>query len=164
VAGYPLHHLVVGREFGVLAWQTNAWAALVGKLDSLTSAPKYYASHPDEALRLPIWPAFDGIAISYRPPSDSNWKRACRVWHTQLSHLADSLQKPILQSHANLIGDDKVVQFKNRLRFWAPNVVLKGLVLNSIYSVSVFSDQRVDYFSFVQDEAMLETLRAYQAE
>ena len=66
-------------------------------------------------------------------------------------------------SHANVIGEEKTLQFKNKTRFWDAEVAVSGIVLNTIFGQSILSDTS-RYFGAKQDAELQAYLKDYTSE
>lgn len=105
------------------------------------------------------------IAIFYHQPAEGNWKTQAQQLHSLLgkSLMGQPAKQPparLFIAQANLIGPSKTVQFKNKLRFWPPEVQLDGVCINNLFNTSVLSDTSA-YFGAAHDEELQAYLREY---
>jgi hypothetical protein len=150
--GYPVQRLVLGTEFRPWEDRLHAWRQLTARLDTATQAQLIYTAEAPRIPTVALWPAVDAIGVSYIPSPRGNPKVSCRKWNRAIAETARKHDKPVFISHTNLIGQDKLIKFKNRLRFWHEDVRLSGVNVNTIYPVSVLTDT-TKYFGMKTEQA-----------
>ncbi len=159
--GYPLQRLIIGNEFKELERRPpHEWRHLTDSLRALSKAKLVYSTTPERVRNVNIWPLLDEIGIAYLPVADGSLKRAHRAWHEDISELVRTYDRPVYISHANVIGDDKLLQFKNKTRFWDEEVRVNGINLNTVYGTTVLSDTS-KYFGWQSSPDALEYLESY---
>ncbi|MFW5658746.1 MAG: glycoside hydrolase family 113 [Bacteroidota bacterium] len=160
-AGHPLQRLIIGNEFKELERRpAQEWHHLTDSLRAFCDAKLVYSTTPERVRNVNIWPLVDEIGIAYLPVADGSLKRAHRTWHEDISDLVRTYEKPIYISHANVIGDHKLLQFKNKTRFWDEAVRVNGINLNTVYSTTVLNDTS-QYFGWPSSPEALDYLKSY---
>ena len=109
------------------------------------------------------WDTPDAVGILYLPPGNQVIKPYFRDINQRLSPLFIYHQKPLYILQSNLVGDEKLLVFKNQLRFWEPEVDVQGIVLNSLYCHVSLIDS-VTPFSLANDRAFGTYLQEYVGE
>lgn len=159
--GTALQRIVIGTEFGPVEGETAQWDSLLAWVRTQTPAPLVYTrfvgslSHPPD-----LWRRVDEIGLAYEAAPDGNTKRACRDWNTRAGALAREMGKPVFISGANLLMQEKDLQFQNRLRFWEEDVRLSGLNINCIYTVTALTDTS-QYFALPPGSPEREVVEGY---
>lgn len=113
---------------------------------------------PLEGLQDLNWSPALGIIAA--PAPDGNSKAFAQQWHSEAAALSQSSGKPIFLVQANLLGQNRLEQLQNHLRFWPKDVWVRGIVLNTIYTTpSVLDDST--HFGLANDPDLIAWLRAY---
>ncbi len=127
----------------------------------LFSGQIVYAGVPEVLERAEFdWNTPDAIGVVYLPPEPDEIKPHFREINQHLSTLLQRHQKPVYILQSNLVGDEKLIVFKNQLRFWNDAVDLQGIVLNSLYCHISLSDS-TSPFSLKGDQAFGTYLKTY---
>lgn len=160
LASAKVNRLTLGTYFEPIESETKHWQALFQSVRQVTKIPLLYVASVERAGKIRFWQSCDEIGIFYQTSIEQNDKVYAREWNEKLSALALKEKKPIFVAQANLIGENKLIQLENRLRFWDEDVVLKGLVVNNIFPIPAVCDTNT-YFGLAKDEAMLDYLKGY---
>lgn len=107
-----------------------------------------------------VWDICDVVGVVYHEPPDLDYKPYFREINQSLSQLLVEHQKPVLIVHTNLVGKEKLLMFKNQLRFWDKEVELKGIVLNSLFCESPLADSS-SHFGLANDRDFQRYLKRY---
>jgi hypothetical protein len=160
LASAKVNRIALGTYFEPLESQTKHWQALFRSVRQVSRIPLLYVASVERAGQIGFWQSCDEIGIFYQTSIEQNDKVYARKWNEKLSALARREQKPLFIAQANLIGENKLVQLENRLRFWDKNVNLKGLVINNIFPVPAVCDTNA-YFGLANDNEILNYLKDY---
>ncbi len=118
----------------------------------------YLAGRPDLLLSESIsWDSNYELAVKYDAPPDEQFKPHFRSVNQTLSAKALAHKKKIFIAQTNILGDQKLLLFKNQLRFWEDNVELEGLTINSLYCTTSLADSSTR-FGAAKDKDFLEYL------
>ncbi|MBX3101560.1 MAG: hypothetical protein KF690_03535 [Bacteroidetes bacterium] len=137
--------VVAGNRFDRIAHYRVEWDSLFLRLRPHTRARLTYAAHLPEIERFHSWNHCDEIGVNYPDSDADNQKMLAQERNPQLAALAQRYGKPIFIANANLIGDQKLLKLKNRLRFYG-DAQLSGLVLNNIFPQTVLTDTSSYFF------------------
>jgi hypothetical protein len=116
-------------------WQTQGLAlrtALAGRPEVLL----------DSAFS---WPSGQVIGIINDAPADLAYKPYFRRRNRALSQKALATGSPLLILQSNLYGNDRLLLFKNQLRFWHEEVELLGITVNSLYCHNALAEPSPRY-------------------
>lgn len=105
-------------------------------------------------------PTSDYLTVAAYGALDGDHKAYARQWHTQASALARQSGQPVFLAQTNLLGENRLLQLKNHLRFWPRDVELKGLVLNTIYPTPSVLDSS-SQFGLAHERELIAWLRGY---
>lgn len=152
----------IGEDFTFEEEEAEAWRELLNKLrEKYPDTDFYYSASIDRLHKVGFWDATDKVGVSYPPIPVFG----ALTWHRDMNKaagkLADSLSIPVFISRSNLIGEDKVRQFRNRLYLWPSGTEIEGLVVNSIYSRIPLIDE-TSYYGLATDTLFLEYLQDYR--
>lgn len=164
-ASYPPAKVIFTGEFFQTPETSNALNDFVVQMGSEFTAFKgeiVYALALEAVDREFLdWSIPDVIGICY-PPSASLNQRS--LFYNQNRHWSRWLieqDKPGLIVESNLLGAQKLERFTYQLRYWEEEVVLEGIVLNSLYSQLSLSDSN-SYFALAIEDAFKNYLNEYQ--
>ena len=88
-------------------------------------------------------------------------KPMSRAQNQDIAALASQQQRPVFIYRANIIGEDQLIQLKNRLRFWPSTLAINGLCINTLYpAIPVLDDHT--YYGLQDNPDVLEYLKAYR--
>lgn len=146
-AGSQPTRVVIGADFVAVEADLRQWERSIAHCRELfPGTPIVYSALVERHREVPLWAAVDEIGVMYVPPLDGNYKRAHRTWNRNISQLAQRESKPVFISHANITLAEKEWQLKNKFRFWAEEVELTGVNVNTVFGLSVLSDT-TEYFA-----------------
>lgn len=160
LASAKVNRLSLGTYFEPLESETKHWQALFQSVRQATKIPLLYVASVERAGKIRFWESCDEIGIFYQTSIEQNDKVYAREWNEKLSALARKEKKPLFVAQANLIGENKLIQLENRLRFWDQDVALKGLVVNNIFPIPAVCDTNT-YFGLAKDTEIVEFLKGY---
>lgn len=146
---HPPALAVAGLNFGAKAKQARVYLA----------HPTLFL-HAQPADSLAPDPYSPCLAIAATGALDGDHKAYARQWHTQASALARQSGQPVFLAQTNLLGEDRLLQLKNHLRFWPKRVALQGVVLNTLYPTPSVLDS-TSQFGLAHDREFIAWLRAY---
>lgn len=86
------------------------------------------------------WNGSHDIAIINDAPPDEIFKAHFRKVNQALGAKALEHNKAIFIAQTNILGDNKLLLYKNQLRFWDEAVQVEGLTINSLYCQSSLAD------------------------
>lgn len=116
-----------------------------------------YASNLNNTLNCKLHPYSQKVGIFYEHDPKDQHKKLARKIHSMLSN--QFRDKKILITHANIQGQDALLQLKNLLRFWS-NHNLSLVNINSIYNQTVISREN-NYFSLKNQPDFLNYVKDY---
>lgn len=152
--------LVVGTDLLSAESFSAEWCSWASSLQEKHHIPVSYAVSVERLRGLSFAGCSSEIAVSWSAPDDGNAVAYCRDWNFMTGRVADSLGKPVFIFSPNLLGDDKSLQFRMRLRFWPQDVPVSGFHLNTLYARSALIDT-TSYFGLASDAGFLAALRSY---
>ena len=154
--------LVVGTDLVELA-DEEEWCAWASALRQHHPGVKLSYGASLEDLDAATWThCMDELALAWTPPADGNPFAYCRDHHHAAGLKAQELGLPILIFQTNLLGQEKADQFAARLRYWPAGTEINGLILNTLYSRTVFQDS-TSYYGLAKEQACREAIDTYQA-
>ena len=109
------------------------------------------------------WDIPDAIGIIFHEPPDPEFKPYFRKTNQVLSQLLIDHQKSALIVQTNLVGREKLLLFKNQLRFWDEKVVIEGIVINSLFCEFPLADSS-SHFGLAKDKQFQSYLKRYTSE
>lgn len=159
----PPRTFILGNDLRPSEIYPNHWRSAFISLRKRHPETRWgYGKMLDEIPSQTWWGACDLLAVEYPSEGDPN-PRPFGIAHTPpVVRLADSLGLPVLIYRANVVGMQKTIQLRNRLRFWRP-LKLSGIVLNSLYERIPLYDS-TSYFALAKDAEALDFLHRYAHE
>ena len=158
----PPQRWVVGYDLSPLEKFDREWARLFFNLKNQGYQGKIsYGFSIHRFENQPLRALSDEIAITFPSIADENYKKFSRKWIPLVAEKAIKEEKSIFICQANLIGEKKTLQFKNRLRFWGEKVKIVGINLNTLYDYSSLIDTS-SYFKLKENVEFEEFFRTYQ--
>lgn len=154
------YRVVVANRFDRIAHYRQEWDTLLLALRPHTKALLTYAAHLPEADRFHSWQHCDEVAVNYSDVDVDNQKALAQDRNPQLARLAQRYGKPIFIANANLIGDQKLLKLKNRLRFYG-ETPLSGLTLNNLFPQTVLTDTNAHFLGLQHQPEVLAFLKDY---
>jgi hypothetical protein len=133
---YPPQYIVF---LGLWTENTEGQSLLSGFVESVrTDFPAFKGQiiFGLQAHRIPEhfdWCTPDLIGIVYHSPPNLDFKSHFRRINQVLGKKLAEEGKPAFILQSNLLGDDKVLLFKNQIRFWPHHARVEGIVLNTLY-------------------------------
>jgi hypothetical protein len=103
------------------------------------------------------WTGSYELAIINDAPPDEMYKAHFRQVNRALSAKALEYNKTLFIAQTNILGDNKLLLYKNQLRFWDDAVQVEGLIINSLYCQSSLADSTTR-FGLARDKELLEYL------
>ena len=134
----------------------------------LTRFPDWKKRHPASRFYLAArhttllsqaidWTGSYELAIINDAPPDEMYKAHFRQVNRALSAKAFEYNKTLFIAQTNILGDNKLLLYKNQLRFWDDAVQVEGLIINSLYCQSSLADSTTR-FGLARDKELLEYL------
>lgn len=157
----PIDRVVVGSSLTPVEQYGDLWKSTFDSLRRGGEIMFSYGSTLENLANFPLLKASDEFALDYRPMSGDDLKDQSRDYHAQIEHITDSLHMPLFIFRANILGEDPVLQFKNRLRFWQPKTRFRGLAVNTLYSRIPFRDS-TSYYGVADNPDFLEFVKEYK--
>jgi hypothetical protein len=151
---------VVGTDLLSAESFPDEWCEWAATLQEKYHIPVSYAVSVERLRGLSFAECSSEVAASWSTPEDGNVVAYCRDWNYLTGKVADSLSKPVFIFSPNLLGQDKDLQFRMRLKFWPDDVAVSGFHLNTLYGKSVLLDS-TSYFGVAGETAFLKTLGEY---
>lgn len=136
------------------------WKKIFSSIKKSTKAKIFYTARLTQISKLELWENSDAIGVSYEYVHNEKWKPFARKWNKKASEIAVNYKIPILISQANIISEDKVLQFKNELRFWDKDLKLVQICFNNISQKTVLSEE-ITPFSLKEEKEFYEFLKKY---
>ena len=158
--GVKVNRLGLGTYYEPLESATESWKKLFANVRKKTGIPLLYVSAVEQAEKIRFWQGCDEIGIFYQTSIEQNDKVYAQKWNAKLSALALREKKPLFIAQANLIGENKLIQLQNRLRFWDDDVSINGLVINNIFPCPAPCDSNA-YFGLQKEEEVKDFIRKY---
>jgi hypothetical protein len=152
--------LVVGTDLLSAESFPDEWCKWATTLQQKYHIPVSYAVSVERLRGISFTHCSSEVAVSWSAPEDGNVVAYCRDWNYLTGKVADSFSKPVFIFSPNLLGQDKDLQFRMRLRFWPDDVAVSGFHLNTLYGKSVLVDS-TSYFGLAGETAFLKTLGEY---
>lgn len=123
-------------------------------------ATTFYLAGRHESLLSDLidWDENYELAVIHDAPPDEMYKPYFREINQALSKKALAHNKSLFIAQSNLLGDQKLLLYKNQLRFWDESVKLEGLVINSLYCTSSLADSSTR-FGLAKDFALLDYIK-----
>jgi hypothetical protein len=148
--------IVLGQDIQPYEKQDSLWATTASLVRGYGVKQVLYSALPARVGQIRFWKSMDAIGIRYLREDLDQPKAYARLMHPKLDSIADRLGKPVFITSANLLGPEKLLQYRNLLRFWPKNR-LKILVFNTIYAFSPLSDSQSQY-AWQSDEALIDEI------
>lgn len=152
-----INRIIIGTYYSPLENCTSNWHSLFNHLKNHTEIPLSYATAVENVSKVKFWSSSSEIGVFYQSGTEENDKVYARKWNQYLSNFSKKIGKPIFITQANLIGNNKSNQFKNRIRFWENDVAVSGITLNNIFNQSALADTH-HYFGLSGETQLLEYL------
>lgn len=109
-----------------------------------------------------IWKTSDEVALNaFFSPNPDSIRRDARIWNRKAGDTIAGSGKPVFIAQSNLLDIEKLLCFKNHLRFWPKEVIMNGIVLNSMYNRVPMADSTT-YFGIAGDEELKQWILDYQ--
>jgi hypothetical protein len=160
--GFPLERVIIGGTLLQVAKETEHWRDLLMQLRKSYPGIPFSIGGRTELLEDSELAALsDEITIDYLPMAGKELKPESRTENQRIAALAQKLGKPIFIYRANIIGEDQLIQFKNRLRFWPEGVKLNGLAINTLYATVPTRDDHT-YYGLRDNPDFMEFVQAYR--
>lgn len=103
----------------------------------------------------------DELAIDYPPMAGDELKPMSRAENQGIAALVSALHQPIFIYRANILGEDQLIQLKNRLRFWPDGILINGICVNTLYPAIPAADDHT-YYGLKDNPEVLDYLKAYR--
>jgi hypothetical protein len=131
--------------------------------------PKWKKRHPHstcyiagrhESLLADVidWEGNYELAVIHDAPPDEVFKPYFRKVNGALSEKALKHNRSLFIAQSNLLGEQKLLLFKNQLRFWDEQVIIEGLTINSLYCTSSLADSSTR-FGLAKDKHLVEYVK-----
>lgn len=105
------------------------------------------------------WEGDYELAVIHDAPPDQVYKPYFRKVNHALSEKAIKHGRHLFVAQSNILGGQKLLLFKNQLRFWDEELELDGLVINSLYCTSSLADSSTR-FGLAKDLDLLEYVKS----
>jgi hypothetical protein len=154
--------VIVGGELLQVADQSEAWTQLLAGLRAQYPGILFsIGGHTESFENSKLAAISDELAIDYAPMAGAELKAESRTENQRIAALAAQHDKPVFIYRANLLGEEQLLQLKNRLRFWPAEVKLTGLCINSLYASIAARDDHT-YYGLADDAEVMAYLDAYR--
>ena len=102
----------------------------------------------------------DIIGIRYHQSPDESLIPFYRKTNQMISQKLIQWQKPGMIVQSNLLGEEKVKQFRYQLRYWDEKADIRGMILNSLYCRLSLTENE-SFFALGEDAAFQKYLKQY---
>ncbi|MCS6906116.1 MAG: hypothetical protein RML72_08065 [Bacteroidia bacterium] len=151
---YPPENFIIGTHFWKIEKEERHWENLINSIKLYYKGNLGYATVPETVGTIRFWGKLDLIGIHHPGGIKGEEKKFARKWHPIVSQIALRHQKPVFITQANLIGENKLQQLQNRIRFWDKEVRIKGIVINNIFAQTALNDTLSQYFGIANDQQL----------
>ncbi len=160
--GFPLERVIIGGTLLQVAKETEHWRTLLMQLrKSYPGIPFSIGARTELLENSKLAALSDEITIDYLPMAGKELKPESRTENQRIAALAQRLGKPVFIYRANIIGEEQLIQFKNRLRFWPAGAKLNGLAINTLYAIVPTRDDHT-YYGLKDNPDFMEFVQAYR--
>lgn len=146
-----LERVVIGPGSATDRFNGGAWKNLIAVGKTIAPNCRFSIAADREMLEKSEASAVsDELSIDCKILIPDEFKTASRSEHQRIASFASHMDKPVFLFRSNILGEQAMLQIKNRLRFWPDDLVVSGLCLNSLYPKITLRDQNPYYGT--QDE------------
>jgi hypothetical protein len=156
----PIDRVVVGSNLQPVEAFTSMWQSTFDSLRKGRETLFSYGGSLDRLADFDNLRVSDEFALDYRPISGEDMKAESRDYHEEIQYITDSLHMPLFVFRANIIGEDPLMQFKNRLRFWRPQTRHRGMAINTLYAPIPPRDAKT-YYGLADNPEFMEFVHEY---
>ncbi len=158
----PIKRVIIGGNLLQVHDADAEWLALLQTLRqqhpktlfSIGGNPEFFEN--SELLKLS-----DELVIDYPPMAGDELKPMSRAVNQGIADLVSNLHQPIFIYRANILGEDQLIQLKNRLRFWPDGLSINGLCANTLYPTIPAEDDHT-YYGLKDNLEVLDYLKIYR--